>query len=126
MSYRSVYQLALIILALLTAIGAVWLVLGPFSSPGLEVHVPVQTGAAPLTPSVSESAGTSVSRLINLNTATADELEALPTIGEVLAQRIVDHRETHGPFQRVDQIMAVERVGFTTYQAVRHLVTIGE
>ena len=64
--------------------------------------------------------------LVNLNTATTDELETLPKIGTVLAQRIVDYRERHGPFQRVDQIMAVERVGPSVYEAIRHLVTVGD
>ncbi len=48
---------------------------------------------------------------IHLNTATAAELEALPGIGPVLAERIVQYRAAHGPFQRLDQLHDVKGVG---------------
>ena len=48
---------------------------------------------------------------IHLNTATAAELEALPGIGPVLAERIVQYRAAHGPFQRLDQLHEVKGVG---------------
>ena len=114
MFQRSVYQTALVVLAVLTAAGAVWLILAPSPSPGVEVSIPARVVAA------------STSGLVNLNTATVKELEALPRIGPVLAQRIVDYRESHGPFQRADQVMVVERVGPAVYEAIRHLVTVGE
>lgn len=48
---------------------------------------------------------------IELNHAEADELETLPDIGPVLAQRIIDHRRQHGPFTRSEQIMEVPGIG---------------
>lgn len=48
---------------------------------------------------------------INLNTATLDQLESLPGIGEVLGQRIIDYRQAHGPFHSVDDLLNVSGIG---------------
>jgi competence protein ComEA len=48
---------------------------------------------------------------INLNTATLDQLESLPGIGEVLGQRILDYRQAHGPFHSVDDLLNVSGIG---------------
>ncbi|RMF88283.1 MAG: helix-hairpin-helix domain-containing protein [Nitrospirae bacterium] len=48
---------------------------------------------------------------IHLNTATAEELEALPGIGPVLAERIVRYRADHGPFTTVEELRQVKGVG---------------
>lgn len=48
---------------------------------------------------------------LDLNTATAQDLEALPGIGPVLAGRIVAYRAAHGPFQRVEDLLQVEGIG---------------
>lgn len=52
-----------------------------------------------------------VSFPVNINTATARELEALPGIGEVIAQRIIDYRNTHGPFGSVDELINIKGIG---------------
>src|SRR5207249_2899933 len=48
---------------------------------------------------------------LDLNTATAAELDALPGIGPVLAARIVEHRREHGPFRSVDELLSVPGIG---------------
>lgn len=48
---------------------------------------------------------------VNVNTATAGELESLPGIGPVLAARIVEHRTRHGPFQTLEDLLRVEGIG---------------
>jgi competence protein ComEA len=48
---------------------------------------------------------------LDLNTATAEDLEALPGIGPVMAQRLVQHRQTHGPFKDVEDLLAVSGIG---------------
>ena len=62
--------------------------------------------------------------LVNVNTATVEELETLPGIGEVLAATIVQYREEHGPFTSVDQLEDVSGIGEVTLEELRDLVTI--
>jgi len=62
---------------------------------------------------------------LDLNRATAQELEKLPGIGPVLAQRIVDWREKHGPFKSVDDLLAVPGIGPKTLENLRDKVTVG-
>jgi competence protein ComEA len=61
---------------------------------------------------------------INVNTASATELEALPGIGEVLAQRIVDYRTEHGPFSAVDDLLDVTGIGDVILGDIRDQVTV--
>ena len=68
--------------------------------------------------------GTTAGTLVNINTATAEELETLPGIGEVLAATIIQHREEHGPFTSVDQLLDVSGIGEVTLEEIRDLVTV--
>ncbi len=61
---------------------------------------------------------------ININTATAAELEALPGVGEVIAQRIVDYRTQNGPFASVDGLIEVSGIGPATLAEMRDIVTV--
>lgn len=60
---------------------------------------------------------------LSLGSATADELEALPGVGPVLAQRIIAWRTEHGPFQSVDDLDSVSGVGASLMDQLRSLVT---
>jgi competence protein ComEA len=62
--------------------------------------------------------------LLDLNAATVADLDALPGIGPVLAQRIVDWREANGPFASVDQLREVTGIGEAKYQDLRAKVTV--
>lgn len=64
------------------------------------------------------------SGLININTASAALLETLPGIGEVLAQRIVDYRNTYGPFQSVYALTNVKGIGEKRLAAIINLITV--
>ena len=63
--------------------------------------------------------------LININTATAKELEALPGIGEALALRIVAYREEHGNFSSVAELLNVTGIGQVKLEAIMDLITAG-
>ena len=62
---------------------------------------------------------------ININTATAEELESLPAVGEVIATRIVAYREQNGPFRSVDDLIHVEGISDRAIDEFRELVTVG-
>ena len=61
---------------------------------------------------------------LDLNTATAQELEALPGIGPVLARRIVEYRDRFGPFQKVEDLLAVRGIGPVLLEKIRPYVYV--
>ena len=71
------------------------------------------------------SPGIPSSPLVDLNSATVQELQTLPGIGPVMASRIVAHRETNGPFTSVDDVENVPGIGPKTLESLRPLVTAG-
>lgn len=93
---------------------------------GTQVLV-VKAGAAPApapgAPAAPGAAG-APGGLVNVNTASATELEALPGIGEVIAQRIIDHRTANGPFASVEELLEVSGIGEAILGSIRELVTV--
>jgi competence protein ComEA len=63
---------------------------------------------------------------IDLNRATAQDLTQLPGIGEAIAKRIVDFREEHGPFKRVEDLMKVKGVGEKSLEKIRPYVRVSK
>jgi len=80
-------------------------------------------GATAQGPSPANTAR-SISRLINLNTASAAELELLPGIGPAIAQRIVSDREFRGRFRSLNELDRVSGIGPRTIERLRDKVTV--
>ena len=62
--------------------------------------------------------------LVNINTATAAQLEALPKIGPAIALRIIEYRTQHGAFATLEALMNVKGIGPSTFEALRAFITI--
>ena len=77
--------------------------------------------ARTLTPAGSAQKG---STPVNINTATAEELQTLPRIGPAMSQRIIAWREAHGGFRSVDELDAVPGIGPSMLENLRPLVTV--
>lgn len=63
-------------------------------------------------------------QLIDINTAEAWLLESLPGIGAVKARAIVAYREQNGPFRNIQELTGVEGIGWSTFEQIRHLITV--
>jgi competence protein ComEA len=61
---------------------------------------------------------------INLNSATAQQLDTLPGIGEVYSQRIVDSRDAEGPFHRTEDLVERKIIPSATYENIKDLITV--
>jgi competence protein ComEA len=92
---------------------------------GTQILVPKE-GAPPVATVGGEVGGgvPTTGGLVNVNTATAADLETLPGVGEVIAQAIVEYRTENGPFGSVDQLLDVSGIGDVTLENIRELVTV--
>jgi len=87
---------------------------------GEQVLVPARGVSAPA--AAGGTGGASPTAPVDLNSATAEELDALPGIGPVTAQKIVDFRQAHGPFRSVDDLDAIPGIGPSRIENLRGLV----
>jgi len=78
----------------------------------------VAVSAAPTRAPKSESKAVPTAP-IDLNSASAAELTALPGVGESIARRIVAFRDEHGPFRRVEDVMKVKGIGEKSFQKLK-------
>ena len=74
--------------------------------------------------SSSDTVSLSNALRVEVNTASASELEKLPGIGKGLAERIVAHREQHGPFRRVEHLMMVRGISEKKFRELQPLVRV--
>jgi comEA protein len=83
-----------------------------------------EAGAQTGTGAAAATGAASVVRTVNINTATAAELELLPGVGPAMAGRIIDYRQQHGAFTSVDQLDNVKGIGARTMEKLRPLVRV--
>jgi competence protein ComEA len=89
-------------------------------SDGTQVVVPRRAPVA--APGATTASGGTPSGPIHLNTATIEQLDELPGVGPVTAQKIVDYREQHGAFSSVDDLDAIPGIGPARLEQLRELV----
>ncbi len=64
--------------------------------------------------------------VIDINKATVEDFDRLPGIGPVLAHEIVDYRLKHGPFHRVEDLLAIPRIGYKRWKEMRPHLKVGD
>ena len=98
---------------------------------GQQLNVPYKSGQESSgLPELPDQSGlpnqsAEVGDLLNINTATLDELNNLPGIGPTTAQNILDYRNENGPFAQIDDLLNVPGVGLTTFDNIKDLITVG-
>ena len=91
---------------------------------GVQILVPARAVAPSGSPAGSGGGATGAATgPVSLSSATLEELDQLPGVGPVTAQKIVDYRTEHGPFASVDELDAVPGIGPTRIEQLRELVT---
>lgn len=84
-----------------------------------------QAASAAETQALSPQVSSDYSERININTADQQTLMLLPGIGDVLSQRIIDYRDSNGPFQTVAELTNVSGIGESRLEAILPFVTVG-
>ena len=112
------------IYCLLAVIGLLLIFLISFQLWRAADRAPVYISAAPQT-KPSGAPFQPETGAVNINTATLEQLQTLPGIGPVLAQRILDYRQEHGPFSSVSQLTLVPGIGITLLNGILDYITVG-
>ncbi len=90
----------------------------------MQVYVPRKGEAEPPAPPDGSAPDTTTAK-ININTASAEELDKLPGIGPTTAKAIIDYRTKNGPFKTIDAIKDVPRIGDSLFEKIKDQITVG-
>ena len=82
------------------------------------------TGSTAGSAGTGATGGGSATAIVNLNTATSDELDALQGVGPATAQKIIDYRTTNGPFKTIEELKNVSGIGDAKFAALKPYVTV--
>lgn len=74
-------------------------------------------------PKAGDTGGKSIA-MVNLNTASAAELQTLPGVGVKTAERIIEYRQKKGPFKKIEELMNVQGIGEKSFLKLRAQVTV--
>jgi competence protein ComEA len=85
---------------------------------------PITVELGPPPPYAQWEAMIQEAKQVDLNRATASDLERLPEIGPSLAQRIIEYRHARGSFRRPDELLEVPGIGPKTYETVKEYITV--
>jgi competence protein ComEA len=88
----------------------------------MQVYVPHKGEAAPPPPGSAPGAAT---EKININTASAEELDKLSGIGPAIAKAIIDYRTKNGPFKKIEDINNVKGIGDALFEKIKDQITVG-
>lgn len=96
--------------------------------PGISEAIDTEQTVSARVPATSgtESSSAAQEAKVNINTATSAQLESLPGIGPAIAARIIEYRETHGPFERIEDIKNVRGIAEGRFGAIADLITTGK
>lgn len=95
------------------------------SDPPIQISAVISQGPVEVTQPTAAETLPPVQFPIDINTASVYEFCALPGIGEVLAQRIIDYRASHGPFSSPEELMNVYGISEKRYEAITDYIAIG-
>jgi len=103
---------------------------------GQQLDIPYQAGSEPASASSTVDLPFSATEpptndnssqdLLNINTASLEELDTLPGIGLTTAQKIIDYRDENGPFEAIEDILNVSGIGPSTFEGLKDLITVGD
>jgi competence protein ComEA len=85
-------------------------------------EVPTSLAGPGAAPGAAGAGAASPAAPVDLNTATAEQLDSLPGVGPATAEAILAHREAHGPFTSVEQLLDVRGIGEAKLESLRDLV----
>jgi competence protein ComEA len=92
----------------------------------LALSVPVASMSSPRALAATQEARPAApAQIVNVNSGTVAQFEALPGIGPSMAQRIVTYRDKNGPFKKLEDLMNIQGIGEKSFLKLRPFLTIG-